>query len=194
MADNSPAPPLVVGITGASGAPIAVRLLEVLHGANVPVALVVSQGGKALLRTETDVDPESLGRWADRVYADSDLGAPIASGSNPTRGMVVVPCSASTAAKVALGISDTLLTRAAFVQLKERRPLVLVPRESPMPTVLLRHLASLSEMGAVVLPVAPPYYLRPKSVEEITDYIAGKVLDHVGVAHRLYRPWGAPST
>lgn len=166
------------------------RLLEALREAHVPVALVVSEGGKALLRTESEIDPDDLGRWAERVYRDQDLAAPIASGSSPTRGMVVVPCSASTAAKIAVGISDTLLTRAAFVQLKERRPLVLVPRESPMPTVLLRHLTSLSEMGAVVLPIAPPYYLHPKSVGEITDYMAGKILDHVRVPHRLYRPWG----
>lgn len=181
--------PLVVGVTGASGAPIAVRVLEALREAHVPVALVLSRGGQGVLETETGLSSAELGRLASVVYDDTDLGAPIASGSRPSRGMAIVPCSASTAAKVALGLADTLLTRAAFVHLKERRPLVVVPRETPMPTNLLRHLASLSEMGAVVLPVAPPYYLQPKSVSDLTDYMAGKVLDHLGVPHRLYRGW-----
>lgn len=181
--------PLVVGISGASGAPIAVRLLEALHDAHVPVALVVSAGGAKVLEAESGIEPATLGRLADATYSDSDLTAPIASGSRRTRGMAVVPCSATSAAKIALGLGDTLLTRAAFVHLKERRPLVLVPRESPLPTVLLRHLTSLSEMGAVVLPAAPPYYLRPKAVTEITDFTAGKVLDHLGVPHTLYRGW-----
>lgn len=181
--------PLVVGVTGASGAPIAVRVLETLREAHLPVALVLSRGGQAVLETETGLSASELARLASVVYDDTDLGAPIASGSRPTRGMAIVPCSASTAAKVALGLADTLLTRAAFVHLKERRPLVVVPRETPMPTHLLRHLASLSEMGAVVLPVAPPYYLHPKSVGDLTDYMAGKVLDHLGVPHRLYRGW-----
>jgi 4-hydroxy-3-polyprenylbenzoate decarboxylase len=125
------------------------------------------------------------------VYADTDLSAPIASGSVPTRGMAVVPCSGNTVAKVALGLSDTLLTRAAAVHLKERRPLVLVPRETPLSTPLLRHLTSLSELGVVILVASPAYYLQPKSVEQITDYLAGKVLDHLGIAHRLYRGWKA---
>lgn len=181
--------PLVVGVTGASGAPIAVRVLEALREANVPVALVASRGGRAVFETETGRAANELDRLASVVYDDADLAAPIASGSRASRGMAVVPCSASTAAKLALGLADTLLTRAAFVHLKERRPLVVVPRETPMPTHLLRHLASLSEMGAVVLPVAPPYYLHPKSVADLTDYMAGKVLDHLGVPHRLYRGW-----
>lgn len=181
--------PLVVGVTGASGAPIAVRVLEALRAASVPVALVVTEGGRAVLGAETDLEPRAIDHLAEVTYRDDDLGAPIASGSRRTRGMAVVPCSASTAAKIALGLADTLLTRAAFVHLKERRPLVLAPRETPMPSVLLRHLANLSDAGAVVLPVSPPYYLRPKSVGEITDYMAGKVLDHLGVPHQLYRGW-----
>ena len=105
--------------------------------------------------------------------------------------MVVVPCSSNTAAKIALGLADTLLTRAAAVHLKERRKFVVVPRETPLSTILLRHLTVLSELGAVVLVASPAYYLRPKSVEEMTDYLAGKVLDHLGVAHRMYRGWKA---
>ena len=182
-------PPIVVGVSGASGAPIAVQVLRALKAARRPVALVVSEGAKAVLREECGLEAGGLGRYATTVFDDTDLGASIASGSFPTRGMVVVPCSSNTAAKIALGLADTLLTRAAHVHLKERRPLVLVPRESPLPTQLLRHLTSLSEMGAVVLIASPAYYLHPRSIEDVTDYLAGKVLDHLGAPHRLYRGW-----
>jgi flavin prenyltransferase len=182
---------VVVGVSGASGAPIAVRVLDALRSARVPVALVVSDGAVAVLREECGLEAESLSGRATQSYSDHDLAAPIASGSRPTRGMVIVPCSSNTAARVALGLGDTLLTRAAQVHLKERRPLVIVPRESPLPTTLLRHLTTLSEMGVVVLDAAPPYYLHPKTVDDQTDYLAGKVLDHLGIPHRLYRGWKA---
>jgi 4-hydroxy-3-polyprenylbenzoate decarboxylase len=174
----------VVGVSGASGAPIAFRVLESLHRAKVPVALVVSRGAAAVLRAPHDLD-----RFASAAYADDDLSAPIASGSRPSQGMVVVPCSGNTAARIALGLSDTLLTRAAQVHLKERRRLVVVPRETPLPTVLLRHLTTLSELGVVVLDAAPPYYLHPTSVDDQTSYLAGKVLDQFDVPHQLYRGW-----
>jgi 4-hydroxy-3-polyprenylbenzoate decarboxylase len=183
--------PIVVGVSGASGAPIALRVLEALAEAKVPVALVVTEGGAAVLREECGTDPGTLARLARATYSDRDLGAPLASGSYRTRGMVVVPCSGNTAARLALGLADTLLTRCAQVHLKERRPLVVVPRETPLPTLLLRHLTTLSELGVVVLVAAPPYYLHPRSVDDQTAYLAGKVLDQFGVAHRLYRGWRA---
>ncbi|HYA57471.1 MAG TPA: UbiX family flavin prenyltransferase [Thermoplasmata archaeon] len=182
-------PPIVVGVSGASGAPIALRVLEALHGSGAPVALVVSNGAKAVLREECGLGAEELARFAAQSYSDDDLGAPIASGSHPTRAMVIVPCSANTAAKVALGFGDTLLTRAAQVHLKERRPLVVVPRETPLTSVLLRHLATLSDLGAVVLVASPAYYLHPTTIEDVNNYLAGKVLDHLGVRHSLYRGW-----
>jgi 4-hydroxy-3-polyprenylbenzoate decarboxylase len=183
--------PIVVGVSGASGAPIAVQVLKALKTAAAPVALVVTVGAVAVLREECGLGPEALTAFADAVYSDQDLAAPIASGSRPTRGMVVVPCSGSTAAKIALGLGDTLLTRAAQVHLKERRRLVVVPRETPLPTTLLRHLTTLSELGVVVLDAAPPYYLHPRSVDDLTSYLAGKVLDQFGVPHQLYRGWKA---
>ncbi len=186
-------PPIVVGVSGASGAPIAVRVLRSLKEAGVPVALVVSGGGRAVLAEECHLDVGALRAYADRTYEDTDLGAPIASGSRPTRGMAIVPCSGNTAAKVALGLGDSLLSRAAQVHLKERRPLVVVPRETPLSTILLRHLGTLSEFGAVVVVASPAYYLHPKSIDDVTDYLAGKVLDHLGVPHRLYRGWKAES-
>ncbi len=181
--------PVVVGVSGASGAPIALRVLRALQEARRPTALVVSAGAANVLREECAMSPADLAPLATEVYEDTDLAAPIASGSVPTAGMAVVPCSSNTAAKIALGLGDTLLTRAAHVHLKERRRLVLVPRETPLSTLLLRHLTSLSEVGAVVLVAAPAYYLRPRTIDDVTDYLAGKVLDHLGVAHRLYRGW-----
>lgn len=184
-------PPIVVGISGASGMPIAVRVLRALHDARASVSLVVTDGGRTVLREECDLDVDSLRPWVTHLYSDNDLAAPIASGSVPTKGMVVVPCSNNTVAKIALGLGDTLLTRAAAVHLKERRRFIVVPRETPLSTTLLRHLTTLSELGTVVLVASPAYYLRPKSVEETTDYLAGKVLDHLGLEHQLYRGWKA---
>ena len=183
--------PVVVGVSGASGAPIAVRVLQALRAAETPVALVVSEGAGALLQEECGLSPSDLSAYATVTYSDRELGAPIASGSRPTRGMVVVPCSANTVAQIANGLSGTLITRAAHVHLKERRKLVVVPRETPLPTPMLRNLTTLSELGVVVLDAAPPFYLHPKSVDDLTGYLAGKVLDHLGVPHQLYRGWKA---
>ncbi|MCI4328717.1 MAG: UbiX family flavin prenyltransferase, partial [Thermoplasmata archaeon] len=168
---------VVIGVSGASGAPIAVRVLEALAGAAVPVALVVSDGARAVLREESGIEPSALARYATHTFDDHDLAASIASGSVPTRGMAVVPASMNTVAKIALGLADSLLLRAAQVHLKERRPLVVVPRETPISAIHLRHLATLAELGVVVLPASPPYYTHPKSVQDQTDYLAGKVLD-----------------
>jgi flavin prenyltransferase len=184
-------PPIVVGVSGASGAPIALRVLRALKEAHAPVALVVSDGARSVLREECGVELDALRPLAELYYEDRDFTAPIASGSRKTRGMVVVPCSSNTVAKIALGLGDSLLTRVAHVHLKERRPLIVVPRETPLPTVMLRHLTALSELGVVVLVASPAYYLQPRSIEDVTDYLAGKVLDHLGVPHQLYRGWKA---
>jgi 4-hydroxy-3-polyprenylbenzoate decarboxylase len=184
-------PPIVIGVSGGSGAPVAVRVLQTLHSAGVPVDLVVSDGARLVLQEECGLGVEALSRYARHAYGERELGAPIASGSTPTRGMAVVPCSANTVARIALGLGDTLLTRAAHVHLKERRPLVLVPRETPLDAILLGHMTRLAELGVVMLMAAPPYYLHPTSIDEMTDYLAGKVLDHLGVPHALYRGWKA---
>jgi flavin prenyltransferase len=182
-----------VGVTGASGAPIARRVLEGLRQAGAEVALVVSHGAFPVVQEECGESVEHLLHpLAGQVYADDDLSAPIASGSRRTQAMAIVPCSANTVARVASGVSDTLITRAAQVHLKERRRLVLVPRETPLSTLMLRQLTLLSEVGVVILVAAPPYYLHPKSVQDQTDFLAGKTLDHLGVAHQLYRGWREP--
>ncbi len=180
-------------MTGASGAPIAVRALRAIHAAGVPVALVVSDGAALVLREECGLAPSDLAPYARDVYADSDLAAPIASGSRRSRGMAIVPCSGNTLAKVALGLSDTLITRVAHVQLKEHRPLIVVPRETPLSAIQLRHMAGLAELGVVVLVASGAYYTHPRTVDDMTDYLAGKLLDHLGIPHTLYRGWKAPS-
>lgn len=185
--------PYVIGVTGASGAPIAVSVLRGLRAAQVPVALVVSAGAVPVIAEECGMPAADLHPMATDVYADTELGAPIASGSRRTRGMAIVPCSSSTLAKVGVGISDTLITRAAHVHLKERRPLVLVPRETPLSTLQLRHMTTLSELGATILVAAPPFYTHPRSVADQVDFLAGKVLDHLGVRHTLYRGWKEPA-
>jgi 4-hydroxy-3-polyprenylbenzoate decarboxylase len=181
----------VIGVTGASGAPIALRTLEALAAARVAVALVVSDGAAPVLQEECHRTVASLRDLATDVYSDHDLTSPIASGSRRTRGMAIVPCSSNTLAKVALGLSDTLLTRAAQVHLKERRTLVVVPRETPLSVLSLRHMTTLAELGVVVLPASAAYYTHPASVQEMTDFLAGRLLDHLGVPHQLYRGWRA---
>ena len=182
---------MVVGITGASGAPIARAVLRGLHDAGVPVALVVSESGKVVYREECGTDPSELAQWATRVYEDRSFETPIASGSRQGRGMAIVPCSTNTLAKVALGLTDTLISRAAHVQLKERRPLVLVPRETPLSAIQLQHMSRLAELGVVILPATPAYYTHPSTVQEMTDFVAGRVLDQFGVPHSLYRGYRA---
>lgn len=142
-----------------------------------------------MIREELSVEPETLLRGAAATYSDTDLGAPIASGSRKTRGMAIVPCSTNTLAKVALGLADTLITRAAHVHLKEHRRLVLVPRETPLTAIELGHMTRLAELGVVMLVASPPYYLHPKGVGDLVDFLAGKTLDHLGVPHQLYRGW-----
>lgn len=181
--------PWVLGLSGSSGMPVALRVLEALRGAGEPTALVVSAGAEAVLREECGLSRTEIESRADVAYADSDLASPLASGSRRSRGMAIVPCSGNTAAKVALGLADTLLTRAAQVHLKERRRLVLLVRETPLSTILLGQLARLSELGVTVLPATVPYYLHPEKVADVTDFLAGRVLDQLGVAHGLYRGW-----
>lgn len=181
----------MIGVTGASGAPIALAVLRGLAAAQRRVALVVSRGAEAVIREECGVPDAEWEGLATVRFPDDDLAAPIASGSRPTAGMAIVPCSGNTTAKVALGLADTLITRAAQVHLKERRRLVLVPRETPLPTTMLRHLTSLSELGATIVIAAPPYYIHPRSVDDLVNYLAGKVLDQLGVPHHLYVGWRA---
>jgi 4-hydroxy-3-polyprenylbenzoate decarboxylase len=193
-------PPLVVAITGASGAPYAIRLLRSLLDAERSTWLVVSQHGLRLLKTEADIpDVECLrarlgAKAWDRfvtVFDDADRGASPASGSARTSGMVVCPCSMGTLSAIAAGSSRSLVERAADVALKERRKLVLVTRETPLSEVHLRNMLRVTRAGAVVLPAAPGFYNRPSTVDEIIAFVVARVLDHVGVEHDLTRRWSS---
>jgi flavin prenyltransferase len=176
-------PRVVVGLSGASGMPYALDLLQALAPL-AEVHLVLSQGAKRVLWEEMGLSPKDLYPLAARVYKDSDLGAPIASGSFQTQGMVVIPCSATTLAKVAHGLADTLLTRAAYVHLKERRPLILVPRETPLPLPTLRAMVQAAEAGALILPASPGFYHRPKEIADLLGFVTQRILDHLGLPAR----------
>ena len=189
--------PVVLALTGASGAPYGVRLLEVLARNRVPVWLIASEHGMRLLREESGIDSlEGLrgatgNDWASVVtFPDEDRGALPASGSQRTSGMVICPCSMGTVAAIAGGTSRSLVERAADVTLKERRKLILVPRETPLSLVHLRNLVAVTEAGAVVLPAAPGFYHRPTRVEELIDFVVQRILDQLGFEIHIARRWG----
>ena len=188
--------PLIHAITGASGAPYAVRLLRALAGAKVPIWLIVSGHGWRLLSEECGIDGGDELRAAtggDRstvtLFTDDDRGAKPASGSQRTRGMVICPCSMGTVSAVAQGSSRSLVERAADVTLKEGRKLVLVPRETPLSLVHLRNLTAAAEAGATVLPAAPGFYHRPERIEGLVDFVVQRVLDQFDLSIELARRW-----
>ncbi len=193
--------PWVVGVSGASGTPYARAVLNGLLDAGEPVDLVVSRAARLTLLDETGVGfrdgqwRDDLSAWLGREPGDvrhwpaGDLAAGPSSGSYPTRGMVVVPASTAAVAGIAVGLSKDLLQRSADVTLKERRPLVVVPRETPYTRATLVHLLALHDGGAVVLPASPGFYGAPRSVQQLVDFVAAKVLDVLGVPHELLRRW-----
>lgn len=188
--------PVVLALTGASGAPYGVRLLELLAGHGVPVWLVTTAHGLRLLRDECGIDSlDALraatgGDWRSvTAFPDGDRGALPASGSQRTHGMVVCPCSMGTVAAIAAGTSRSLVERAADVTLKERRKLILVPRETPLSLVHLRNLVAVTEAGAVVIPAAPGFYHRPTSVAELVDFIVQRVLDQLEIDLEVAQRW-----
>lgn len=191
-------PPIVFGITGASGAPYGVRLLQQLAAASRPVSLIVSSHGLRLLQTETsiksmdDLRTEVGGKAWDKwitPYDNNDRGAPPASGSALSAGMVICPCSMGTLSAISVGASRSLIERAADVALKERRKLVLVPRETPLSAIHLQNMLRLTRAGAVVLPAAPAFYHKPREIGDLVDFVVARVLDQLGVEHKLGKRW-----
>lgn len=191
--------PIVVAITGASGAPYAVRLIEALVAARQPVWLVVSSHGWRLLHTESGiadlaalrerVGGEAWDRWVS-WHDDTDRGAKPASGSARWAGMVICPCSMGTVSAIAVGASRSLVERAADVALKERRKLIVVPRETPYSAIHLENMLTLTRAGAIVMPASPGFYHRPARIEELVDFVVARILDQLGVAHDVGRRWG----
>ena len=181
---------LIVGISGASGVAYGIRLLEALNALQIESHLVVTQAGQMTIGYETALKPKDVAAKADVAYAAGDIAAPIASGSFKTKGMIVAPCSVRSWSEIATGVTTNLLTRAADVTLKERRPLILLIRESPLHVGHLRSLTQLAEMGAIVLPPAPAFYAEPKSVADIVDQMVGRTLDLLGYDWPRVKRWG----
>ena len=181
---------IIIGMSGASGAPLAIELLIQLKNIeNIETHLVISRGAELTIAQETDMSLEEVRVLADVVYENHEIGAAVASGSFKTMGMIVIPCSMKTLAGIVSGYSDSLLLRAADVVLKEHRKLVLVPRETPFSQIHLRNLYEAGQAGAIVIPPMLTYYNHPKTVEDATRHIVGKILDQFDIEGEAYIRW-----
>ncbi|MFA5772309.1 MAG: UbiX family flavin prenyltransferase [Thermoplasmata archaeon] len=180
---------IVVGITGASGVVYGVSLLNYLRKM-ADIYLILSDNAKKIIGYEVGKNVIQIKKLAKHSYENDDLFAPIASGSVKFDAMVIAPCSMSTLSKIACGISDNLITRTASVCLKERRKLIIVPRETPLSTIQLKNMTALSEAGALILPAMPAFYPKPKNVDDIINFTVGKILDALEIDHNIYRRWG----
>ena len=184
--------PILVGISGASGALYGIRMLEALRSLEIESHLIVSRSAEVTLAAETDLRLEDLHKLADHVYSAANIAAAPASGSFRTMGMVIAPCSIRTMSEIASGVTTTLLTRAADVTLKERRRLVLMVRETPLHTGHLRTMTALSELGAVIAPPVPAFYAKPASIDAMVDHTVGRVLDLFGLDYGGVNRWNGP--
>jgi flavin prenyltransferase len=184
-------PPLVVAMTGASGAIFGIRLLEVLRRGGTSAHLIMSRAAVQTLKEETDTTAEAARALADVAYSNSDIGAAISSGSFPTRGMIVIPCSIRTLSNIAFGNSDTLVSRAADVTLKERRRLVLVVRETPLHLGHIRSMLAATENGAIVMPPVPAFYHRPRTIDDVINQTVGRALDLFDIDPGIVKRWRA---
>jgi flavin prenyltransferase len=185
---------LIVGISGASGTIYGVRILEMLRKTEVETHLVMSKSAEMTLVYETDFKPKDVRALASVHYPAADIGAAISSGSFPTMGMIVAPCSIRTMAEIASGVTSSLLSRAADVALKEKRRLVLALRETPLHGGHLRAMTTLADIGAVIAPIVPAFYNRPKSVDDIVNHTCGRLLDLFGIDTGIVKRWkGGPA-
>jgi 4-hydroxy-3-polyprenylbenzoate decarboxylase len=182
--------PVVVGISGATGANYGIRLLEVLREVGLETHLVVSRWADATILTETSYKPAAVRALAGQVHDEDDLRSPLADPSFATAGMLVAPCSMRTLAAVANGVCENLLQRAAEIHLQERRRLILLARESPLSVIHLDNMLRVAKAGAIVAPPVPAFYARPATLDEMVDHTVGRALDQLGVAHELVRRWG----
>lgn len=190
---------MIVGVSGASGAILSLKTIEALIEAGFDVDLVITKAGFMTFHHELGVSYatphlllEQLGDNISKkitLHSVNNFGATIASGSYKTEGMVIVPCSMATLAAVALGLSDNLIRRAADVMIKEKRPLVIVPREAPLSKIHLQHMSELADLGAYIVPPVPAWYTKPQTLEDVENFIVGKILDCLRVEHKLYPKW-----
>ncbi len=181
---------IVVGIAGASGVIYGIRMLSLLKAEGYETHLIISEAGKKNIEIETPYTAAQVAAMASYCYDNHDVGAPLASGSFLTHGMVVAPCTVKTLSGIANAYSDNLLIRAADVTLKEKRKLVLVVRETPLHKGHLRLMSMAADMGAHILPPVPSFYHQPRSIEDIIDQTIGKIFDYLGIEHRLFKRWG----
>jgi len=186
-------------MTGASGAVYGIRLLEELHRADCPVDLILSDSAQIVLREEVGIpagtEVKHLKEYLNidastiRSYNNKDFEVPPASGSSQPRGMVIAPCSMATLAALACGLADNLIRRSGDVMIKEKRPLILLPRETPLSPIHLENMLKLSRLGVTILPPMPAFYHQPETISDLIDFIVGRVLDMMGIEHSLYRRW-----
>jgi len=181
---------VVVAITGASGAVYGKRLLEVLNEMNVKSRVIVTNSGEITLKHECNMTKEELASSTNSTLEDvSNVGGKSASGSSQIDAVVVCPCSGTTIGKLAAGISDNLVTRSAIVAMKERRKLIIVPREAPYATIHLENMAKLSSWNTIIIPASPGFYNHPNTIDDLIDFIIARILDHIGIQHNLGKRW-----
>ena len=180
---------LTIAITGASGVIYGKRLLEVLQNKKIETHLVISQAAKKIINHELGTSEKSLEKLANYIYEVNDWNSPIVSGSFKTDGMVIVPCSMKTAAGIANGFAVNVILRAADVMLKEKRKLVLVPRETPVNIGHLRNMLDLANRGVMIVPAMPAFYHKPKKIDDLVDFVVGRILDLLEIDHNLYQRW-----
>ena len=180
---------LTIAVTGASGVIYGKHLLEELRNKKIETHLVISNAAKKIIKHELGTSEKSLEKLANHVYEIDDWSSPIVSGSFKTDGMVIIPCSMKTLAGIANGFAENVILRAADVTLKEKRKLILVPRETPLNSIHLRNMLDLAQLGTYIIPAMPAFYHKPKSVEDLIDFVVGRVLDQLDVDHSLYRRW-----
>ncbi len=178
---------IVVGITGGSGTILAVRLLENLK--NCEVHLVMSESSKKVMELETDYSLDYIRGLSNYFYDDSNIAATVSSGSFIFDSLIIIPCSTSSMAKLAAGIADTLITRAGLVAMKERRRIIIVPREMPLSTIMIENMLKLSQNNVIIAPAIPGYYNKPESVDDMVNFIVSRVLDLAGVENHLSKRW-----
>jgi len=180
---------LIIAITGCSGVVYGARLLEVCRQQNIETDLIISRAAEQILKLELGKGVNDLQKLATRSYSPDELAAPLASGSFRTDGMVIAPCSMKTLGTIANGVTADLISRTADVTLKEGRPLVVVPRETPLNLIHLENMAKLKRAGATILPAMPALYHKPKQISDLVDFIVGRILDVLGIEHQLYQRW-----
>jgi flavin prenyltransferase len=181
---------IIIGMSGASGIQYGIRILEAIKKMKgFETHLVISESAKQLIKIETDYSVKDVENLGDYIYDDHDFTAPIASGSHRSEGMIIAPSSMKTLASIASGMSDTLISRAADCCLKEKRPLIIMARETPLNLIHIENMKKAMEAGACILPACPAFYPRPKTIDDIIDFMAGRALDLLNIEHNLYKRW-----